>query len=118
VRRADHSSRGVLPSVVCLSVIVKRRRNEEAQSHIRLSSHRKKKVALVTSGNYASSGLTQTNSVFYPHTVCMFHTFSQQTESMSLTAIKRLVSVTVHMCLSVRLTVYCEVRTVYIYIII
>jgi hypothetical protein len=44
VRRADHSSRGVLPSVVCLSVIVKPRRNEEALAHIGLSSHRKKKL--------------------------------------------------------------------------
>jgi hypothetical protein len=43
VRRAGHSSRGVLPSVACLKcVIVKPRRNEEAQAHIGLSSHRKK----------------------------------------------------------------------------
>jgi hypothetical protein len=43
LRRAAPSSRGVLPTVVCLMcVIVKPRRNEEAQAHIRLSSHRKK----------------------------------------------------------------------------
>jgi hypothetical protein len=31
VRRADHSSRGVLPSVVCLSVIVKPRKMRRAR---------------------------------------------------------------------------------------
>jgi hypothetical protein len=42
VRRAGPSSRGVLPTVVCLiCVIMKPRRNEEAQAHIRLSSHKK-----------------------------------------------------------------------------
>jgi hypothetical protein len=44
LRRAGPSSRGVLPSVVCLMcVIMKPRRNEEAQAHIGLSSHRKEK---------------------------------------------------------------------------
>jgi hypothetical protein len=44
LRRAGPSSRGVLPTVVCHKcVTMKPRRNEEAQAHIRLSSHRKKK---------------------------------------------------------------------------
>jgi hypothetical protein len=44
VRRADHSSRGVLPTVVCLKcVIVKPRRNEEAQALIGLSSPKRRK---------------------------------------------------------------------------
>ena len=41
LRRADHSSKGVLPTVVCLSVIVDTHRGGPGQ--LGLSSHEKKK---------------------------------------------------------------------------
>jgi hypothetical protein len=42
LRRADHSSRGVLPSVVCLSMIVKPRKMRRPRPPKGLSSHWKK----------------------------------------------------------------------------
>jgi hypothetical protein len=43
LRRADHLSRGVLPSVVCLSVIAESRRGDLAP--LGLSSHKKKCIS-------------------------------------------------------------------------
>ena len=43
VRRADHSSRGVLPTVVCHRVWSRNLRNEEAMTHVGSQRHRKKK---------------------------------------------------------------------------
>jgi hypothetical protein len=42
LRRADHSSRGALLSVVCLSVWSRNLKHEEAMAHVGPQRHRKK----------------------------------------------------------------------------
>ena len=54
LRRADHSPRGVLPSVVCRCVWPRNFKNDEVIAHIRPQRHRKKNILhmIIYSGKY------------------------------------------------------------------